>query len=393
MRVIAPAVVLGVCPLLACGADSDALSPNAALRPLEVAALELPVRSFDASPGGAGLAVAHDPALGDLLGGPRGLFVARGDTLQALDPVPVRGLTMAAPSAAAVATPTGLSVFDGALSPSPLSPALAGETSSALAGDAHGLWIATDAGLHRYAGGVRTRFDDFGPLDGVHLGGAPLTAHGPQGVFHIAPDGEGWRYVTLSDERPLDEAFILPDGSALGLHEGALWRRTSTPEGAFEWRPQALTLDGPAAQGVGAAAQDPRRGVVWLWDGRAVHRFDGARVATQALPTGSADGLDLAVDELGALWIDDGAQTTRIGEDTAPVTWRGEVAAFSEANCARCHGALGTARPLEGYETWRADIDLIVEAVEAGRMPLDRAALTRGSLNTLKRWKEDGLQF
>lgn len=378
---------------LACGGSPAPVDDAPVVAPDDLSTSTLPVMRFDGRPGDRVVA-AHDAALGDLVGGTAGLFLAAGGALTALADDPVLGLAATAPRTIVVATADGVSVFAGALEASPLSAALAGAAPRALAADPEGLWLSAGAGLYRY------RFDDerLERLPGL---GAPdaLSAHAGTGQLVagaarlIAPDGGAFRVTDLSAERALDAAFALGDGTVLGVAGGALLRRVPLDGGRVAWRPQALEPGGPPTLDVEAAGQDPVRGAVWIATSQALFRLDGPRVTRQPRPDGLGPAARLTVDELGAVWIDDGARLTRVGGDAAPVTWQGAISAFAEDNCARCHGGLGTARPLDDYETWTTEIDAILRALEEGRMPLDGAPLLGGTVDTVRRWKEDGLLF
>jgi hypothetical protein len=377
----------------ACGAapSTPRVNPEVA-RPETVAPLMLPAQAFawpDAGWRGQGLVAARSAETPTLLGGPAGLFAVRDGALAPVAAAAVAGLAAHAPDGVVVAGADGVAVHATTLAPSPLSDALGGAAVTALAAQGDALWLGTAQALYRWQDGLLISLE-LPDVRSLHAHGDAVVARSGAALYRLTPDGAGFRQVDLTAERPLDDAFPLSDGDVLGLSQGVLLRRSAGTDGVV-WSPQALGPDDAGADGVVAAAQDPVRGAVWLARADGLHRLEGPQVALQPalpdLPTA------LAVDEDGAVWAASPEALTRVGQDRPPVTWQGEVAAFAAANCTRCHKPLGNAHPLETFEAWRGELDAILAALEAGRMPLDQAPLTAGSVETIRRWKEDGLLY
>lgn len=75
-------------------------------------------------------------------------------------------------------------------------------------------------------------------------------------------------------------------------------------------------------------------------------------------------------------------------------TWTNTVAPLYESSCALCHGASSSARQLSTREAWIEEIDLIIENVTAGRMPLPPAReLTPSEVAALVAWRNGGFEL
>jgi hypothetical protein len=94
----------------------------------------------------------------------------------------------------------------------------------------------------------------------------------------------------------------------------------------------------------------------------------------------------------GAVWISDGTILRRFGNAGRPATWDDDISAFAVNNCIRCHAPLKIAHPLDTYEAWIGEIDKIVAQLEARTMPQDGAALVGGTVDLVRRWRDEGLR-
>lgn len=163
------------------------------------------------------------------------------------------------------------------------------------------------------------------------------------------------------------------------------------PGDLVRYRPIALTPTAEAgATSITGLVVDPSTGFVWAI-GPVLARLENGRTSLLVPPAELGVPTTITVTTDGALWLGDGARLVRIGNQGPPVTWA-EIEPFHQANCQRCHAPLGTGHPLETYEVWSSEIDAIVTAVEAGRMPQDGRALTGGTVELLRRWRADGLR-
>ena len=73
-------------------------------------------------------------------------------------------------------------------------------------------------------------------------------------------------------------------------------------------------------------------------------------------------------------------------------TWAQDVAALFQSRCDRCHG-VGPGRNAHTMNTaqaWQDEIDSILEAVRAGRMPLNAPSLSQAEILLLEEWKAAG---
>lgn len=384
-----------ILPLAACGGSGpDAESPQIQ-RPRQVDVLALPEQCY-AVPGQGlgGLSVAHSATLGHLIGGSGGLFTATSEGVERLDPDPVTAMAVHEPEGVLISSASGLALYSGGLATSPLSEALGDRSVVSVAERAGELWLGTSDGLLQWREGELYRFDDMQSV--LHIStfsnSSRVLVTTSLGLYLLSETKDGWVQVDLQAEFPVETAFTLADGTVLGIKAGALYRRVSQAEG-ISWRPQAVDPEGPALTSIDAVGQDPERGAVWVAAADKVYRLDGPQVAVQARPEGLGTITQLAVDELGALWLTDDRELMRLGTEAAPVTWQSAVSKFSADNCERCHAPLGNAHPLDTFEAWSLEAGAIIGALENMTMPQDKAPLIGGSADTIRRWQEDGLLY
>ena len=104
--------------------------------------------------------------------------------------------------------------------------------------------------------------------------------------------------------------------------------------------------------------------------------------------------MSVSVDMNGSLWINNGSSVTRIGTQDAPTSYAKDIASFARASCIACHFApLGTApMSLESRELWVENIDKIILRLEAETMPPEGNPLTGGSVELVRRWRDEGFR-
>jgi hypothetical protein len=343
---------------------------------------------------GEALYVVHTPT-GPVVGGDAGLFSLGGDGLEPLDSTPVRGLALFADEVF-IARDDGLFVWeDGTLEASPITDALPEVRVTAIATQGEGLWLGTDVGVIRYAGGTLTSFGEFTAVTGITAatGADYVVIEGGEsgGLFALAPNGEDWALLDLSDD-PVDVVVPGPGQRLYGLAGDQLVARVEGDSGHV-WRGVAVEsgADAPAAVGITGLATAPSTAAVWAATDTHFIEIDGGR--RTLVPAGEMGTAGFGVDGAGTLWISDGTSLSALPSGaTAEVTWSGTIAGFVEKNCTRCHGDLGTATEMYTLTQWRESIDRIIQQLADGTMPADGAALVDGNADLLRAWKEGGLQ-
>jgi len=317
---------------------------------------------------------------GWLAEGPDGLRRFEGGGIEVLDEGPV-GLSAAVPFGGGLllASSDGLwFVGDGPPALSPLNESVAGALDLAVRGDE--LWIAGAQGVHRW---------EAGELVSVRLGeattaGARLAVSGADvwvlwdGVpWRLWEEGEGWR------ARPAlaPDAF---EGRWMGAGpSGGVW----VSDGSRILRVvgqevQAYVL--PDHAGLSAAVDD-----VWVWDSDALWRLSGESL----WPVAGVGGVTRVVAQgSGSALVVGSGGLVRVGAGEPPPPpvpgWDTDVKPVFERACEMCHGARSNARRLETREAFAADIEAILTAVRAGRMPLPpNEPLTADDIDMLDRWR------
>lgn len=363
--------------------------PNAAADiSLEQQVVPLPVELQ-----GQALHVAALAGVGTLVGGAGGLYQLTTEGLSLIDTGVVVGLA-AFQDRIVVAHAADVAVWHGTLEPSGLNEALSGRTLSALYSDGDDLWLGTDLGLDRVRAGRLERFLAMpSPRTlGRFQGGQHLVVTEANGAISaLRETAAGVEQQVLTAESSLSAVAPGVADRLYALEAGALLERQALPGDLARYRPVALT---PSAE-VGATSVsnlvvDPSTGFVWAI-GPVLARLESGRVSLVVPPAELGTPTTTVVTGDGALWLGDGVRLVRIGNQGPAVTWA-EIEPFHRANCQRCHAPLGTGHPLETYEVWSSEIDPIIAAVEAGRMPQDGRALTGGTVELLRRWRADGLR-
>jgi hypothetical protein len=373
------------------------------VRPIAVETVTLGLETFTLP---AGLAADATLVVGHLatvtvVGGAGGLYELGSGGLSQLDAVPVKAIAVLDDGTMAVANAAGISIFDGTLRSSPLTTELDGHGVTTLAARDGELWIGTDAGLYRWSGGNLVSFEGMQAVRTIDTyDGAPAIVVGEGTGSHKALrfDASSWSAQVLDDERQLDRGVPGPGGRIFGLVAGALLERVTLEGNKVAWRAVALAAgaDAPGATGIQAVAVDPGSGAIWFADAAELSRIDTAagRVSKIARPSGFGAVIAARVTKDGALWISDGTTLARVGNAGDPVAFEPAIANFASENCLRCHAAAnGIARPsLDLYADWVTNIDKIITALEQERMPADRQPLRGGTIDLIRRWRDDGLR-
>jgi len=202
----------------------------------------------------------------------------------------------------------------------------------AMAGDARApdVWLNTDAGLHQLRDGRARRIADAPSFAGMVAavdGSAVLW--GDTGLYRVRPG----RFVRLVG---------LQDGGTVQGGEVISVEATS---------PDTVTRVEVAFNGGDAA---PVEGPPWSFT-----------VDAQVLGAG-AHAVEVTVHYADETAVSVVAHFEVVG----PPTWRDVIEPLFMARCDQCHGPRGYAHRMETMETWIDEVDQIIDAVEAGRMPL-----------------------
>ena len=329
--------------------------------------------------------VAAVEGLGTFFGGPDGLFRQDGTSLTEIDRTPVAALA-AWSTTLLVARADGLWIYDGNLVASPLSDDLEGPPVALSAADL-GLWIGHSGGLDEVRSAQRTRWWS-NPT-------ARIATHAQ--TDRLVLDNRVLLSLTNETATSLDTTGSDP---VVVAFDGQLYRRATDAitvrvedTAGVSWRNVSFG-DDDAPQATAFMAADPNDGRLWFGTDAELVRIDDRGLAKATPPYSLGAVQFAAVDEAGVLWLSDGQQLVGLGEPTGrpAVTWTADIADFSAANCERCHSAIGTARPLDTYEAWVAEVDAIIGVLLEGRMPLDGAPLVGGTVALVEQWKQDGLQ-
>ncbi|MEE2643651.1 MAG: cytochrome c [Myxococcota bacterium] len=76
----------------------------------------------------------------------------------------------------------------------------------------------------------------------------------------------------------------------------------------------------------------------------------------------------------------------------APISWEADIEPIFLTDCARCHDErAGAARVLSSPAEWTAQLDLILDQVRSGAMPIGAPALSGEEVSLIERWRDDGL--
>jgi len=101
----------------------------------------------------------------------------------------------------------------------------------------------------------------------------------------------------------------------------------------------------------------------------------------------------LRVSADGGLWLGDGRSLARVGSEGPPIGYASHIAPMSSASCDGCHKALGTApMVLTSYAAWVEYVDRAIVRMDARTMPPMGSTLSGGTVEVVRRWRDDGLR-
>jgi hypothetical protein len=408
-RLFAALFAAAVSATIACGneAGQNVVPPpnpppvqgDEVIRPTAVETLALAVEEHSLPPelqNDDTLSVAHLEGLGVLVGGTAGLFFLGTTGFEPLDASPVHALATMEPSGVLVASDRGLLIWNGALAESSLNAALSTEVVLAMATRGGDLYLGTASALWLLSAGELFQFTELTNVKSIDasLGANDIVVTREGAISGLRKEGADWILRTLSDEIGMSRAVPGSDDRIVSLENGLIKLRVAIGEDGVSWYPISLSLEASdaGATGVEILAVDPITGAVWAVDANAIVRIDHARVGKITRPAGMTAPRSIAVTADGAVWISDGITLRRFGNEGRPITFAENIAVFSQNNCERCHAPLKVAHPLDTYEAWAAEVDRIIDALETRRMPQDGAALVGGTVDLVRRWRDEGLR-
>ena len=184
-----------------------------------------------------------------------------------------------------------------------------------------------------------------------------LLVHGPEGLRRISID------------RPV--MFVgLEDGGALD----SVTTVTAVPTLAREAATMAATLDGAPVELTEVNIGD---GLAWAMTLDPVELEDGAH---ELHVTATWDEDAEPVEQ--SLFFSVGA--------FAPPTWGADIEPLNELFCTRCHAADGGAHLLDTRARWEDEVDLILENVIMGTMPISGDKLSADQIRSIELWRAGG---
>lgn len=384
---------------LACGTGDppgpEPVTPSVeVIRPAAVETLALAIEAHPlpaALSGDATLSVAALEGFGVLAAGASGTYFLGSNGFEPLDSSPVRAMVTVEERGVLIAAVRGLLYWNGALADSPLTEALDREEVGAMATRGDDLYLSTGSALWLLSGGELFAFDALGASPFVFASAAADDVIA--GMNALRKNGDRWEIRALSEE--IGAARVVPGSESriLAAESGALKQRLVDGD-AVEWAPVALSTseEDAGATGIEQLAVDPDTGAVWVAGATMIARLDRGRVGTIARPANLGAIKSISVTAGGALWISDGSTLFRFGNPGRPITWSENIAAFSANNCERCHAPLKVGHPLNRYALWVSDIDRIIADLEIMKMPQDGAPLVGGTVDLIRRWRDEGLR-
>lgn len=380
---------------LACGTGDPPVTPSVeVIRPAAVETLALALEAHplpSALAGDATLSIAALEGLGVLAGGASGAYLLGSNGFELLDASPVRAMVTVEERGILIGAARGLLFWDGALAESALTEAIDREEVGAMATRGDDLYLSTGSALWLLSAGELFAFDTLGAAPFVFASAAADDVIA--GMNALRKTGDRWEIRALSEEIGAARAVPGSESRILALDGGALKQRTVDGD-AVNWLPVALSTgeDDPGATDIEQLAVDPLTGAVWVAGKNIIARIDRGRVGTIARPAELGAVKTISVTGDGALWISDETMLFRFGNPGRPITWSEDIAAFSANNCERCHAPLKVGHPLNGYSLWVSDIDRIVADLEIMKMPQDGAPLVGGTVDLIRRWRDEGLR-
>jgi hypothetical protein len=364
------------------------------IRPASSEALSLTTSTYPHDIEETPRAVASSRSLGTMVASSSGLYQLGTSGAAAISDESIVGLSSYG-EAFLYASQSSISIWDGDIIDSGLNEFFDGQTFTGLAVFEDNIWIATQEGVYLHQPGGLIQFPELANV--YHFssfsGAAQIVLSATDGSSYLLENQDGnYSGQSLAAE-PVSQALVGMQNSILAHHEGALMQRMpGDAENTVSWHPVALTTDAEdfGEQGVMQMLTDPQTGATWLRTQTNISRLQQGRVYTQALPSPTATLIGIADD--ASLWLTDDTAIYKLEGTANPVTFTGDVQAFTDTNCADCHSQGGSAHEIHSYEQWAAEIEKIIEVIEDGTMPAGGRELQGGTVQLLYKWLEDGLR-
>ena len=329
-----------------------------------------------------------------LIGTDDGLFTLTASGLVQMHPVPIVALAVHQ-NIILVAHADQLNVWHGyGLTRSPLTDAFGGAAITGLIVRDETLWISTDTGLFQFTDDAVSTLMDAQNV-GVMHGGAEATyvtgrVGADDGVLVLQPGDDSWQLLNF--DSGYFEAIRPGDESLFGLLDGVLHHYV-IDAGHAVWRRVELGNEIGSGNPVEVLATS-EGGQLWGTTSHSIFQYSRG-VLTEVARNDDLQAPNLRVDGVGTAWLSDESKLVAYFEEMPTmreISWTDSIAPFAEANCTRCHGALGTASELHSKEKWVSELDSIIRVVEDGEMPADNQPLELGDAALLRAWKDGGLR-
>ena len=294
------------------------------------------------------------------------------------------------------------------LLPSPLAAALGAPIAQWRRGDGDDLWLLAGGKLWLWRDGVLATVswpDDAaagakpaqGSINAAHLAwgcaglaGPSLALSGPNGlrIVRVAADGAVQSAVWIEGRAVgavvCDFAGVLwaaTEGELVSRGVGGNW--TTWSFGVVSSDPTVQGLSG--LDGLGGFWIDVA-GVRWRQELGVWRRV----LAVPAAATWSdhVDGGLVGVAAGAVVRVETVAPTPK-----PPVSWAKQIKPIYDASCALCHGPEGVSTKLDSAKKWKDKIDIVLQYVQSGAMPLPpKLPLGSSERALIAKWKSDGYQ-
>lgn len=248
----------------------------------------------------------------------------------------------------------------GELSRARLDEALVGLAASP---SAAGVWALGESTLYRGEDGALTPLEPDENLDSLDRIDPSALRVDALGRLVGRDDSGAWRAGT----GPVVLVLGLDDGEQI---EGTLSLRL-VPTRPEDVTALAAEIDG-AALAVSGDATDG-----WSAELVASDWLDGAEHALSATAT-YVDGA-----------VVDSEPVRFLSVDLGTVTWAGQIEPLFQDNCEICHGGASETQ-LDSAEAWISSIELILDNVRSGAMPLGRDPLSDLQISMIEAWQDGG---
>jgi len=336
-----------------------------------------------------------------LVGGASGLYEV-GEEISLIDSTPVRGVLADASLGFVIATDAGMRVYDTELLDSAINEMLGEAAVLELARRKAETWLVPDTFLYELENGMLSSYPDLPAV-------ASLLTHDDSSYF-VASHADGETSLLRADEEALlaqdlteelDELALAAPGPqdrvfAVAGSDGLLFERVDV-EGGVAWWPVALSTDpeDAGAAGIERVVPDPVGGSLWLTAGSTLSRIDGGSVVAEvAWPDSISSGADLVATSDGAIWMTEGSELVRVGPESPPPSFSQHVLPWYDDNCGSCHesgGAVATVTRFGDYDSFSAQIEVIIQQVDDGLMPAGDNELI-GAPDLPRNWRDGGMR-